>query len=72
MDQAENAGLRREFAESIDTVVKLSHVVAFEVLRSHVENVNQNLNVFKNVFPLALEELFHEKVLTSTIPQGKN
>ena len=69
MYQAKDSCLGRQLSESIQTIFKLCHVVTLEVLAGDVKHVDEYLNIFEDVLPLALKELFHKEVLTSAIPQ---
>lgn len=46
--------------------------MTFELFARHLENIDQDLHVFEDVLSLTLEELLHEHVLTTAIPEGKN
>ena len=46
--------------------------MALEILARHIEDVDEHFHVFEDVLSLALEELLHEEVLTSTIPEGQH
>jgi len=46
--------------------------VALKVFTCYIEDVNEHLDIFEDVFPLALEELLHEKILTAAIPKRQH
>ena len=67
--QAKDFCGRRELCQRVQAVFKLCHIVALEIFAGDIKHINQYLDIFEDVLSLALEELLHEEVLASTIPQ---
>jgi hypothetical protein len=72
VNKAEDLGLWREVTEGLETVLELRHVVALEVLARDVKHVDEHLHVLEDVLSLAVEDLLHEEILATAIPQSQN
>ena len=69
MYQAKDSCLWRQLIQSIQAIFKLRHIMSLEILAGHIKHVDEYLNIFEDVLPLALKELLHKEVLASAIPQ---
>lgn len=72
VNKAEDLGLWREVTEGLETVLELRHVVPLEVLARHVKDVDEHLHVLEDVLSLAVEDLLHEEILATAIPESQN
>ena len=71
MDEDEDLGILREVRQRAQAV----HVVFevdLELLRRHIKDKNEHADVLEDVVSLRLKVLFHEPVLTATIPQRQD
>ena len=61
-----------KFSQSIQTILKLFHIMTLKFFAGHIKYMDKYFNLSKNMISLTLEELLHEKILPSTIPKLEN
>ena len=69
MHQTEDTCLWGQLLKCRQTILKLSHIITFELLAHYIKDVNKYSDILKNVLSLGFKVLLDEHILTSTIPQ---
>lgn len=68
VDKAEDLRFRRILKDGVQAGLVVMNVLLL-LVRIHVENVDENLNVSKDVVSLVGQVVLHESFLTATVPK---